>query len=153
MKPKHLILCASAVLFAISAAVFAGGEKAMADTVLYRANLKSNKNRVVTLKKRGEGLIITLEGFADKPLELKATDGGTSTCRTTIEHNSAQTTVLLSLGMPDTRARCSMSSSFISVEGNNVSIEEETLKKIAGSDATIRNTVQKILGKIEQEEG
>lgn len=152
MKLKNLILFALIVLFSVFFSFFIGGEKAMADTILYRATLESNKNRVVTVKKTGRNLIILLEGFADKPLELKADGGGTSTCRTIIEHNATQPTVLLSLGMPDTRARCAMLPSFISIEGNNISIEEETLKRIAGNNSTVRNTVQKSLGKIEEGE-
>lgn len=152
MKGNHIRFFPPLLLVALFVTVLTGGEKAMADTIIYRASLENNKNRIVVVKKRGENLIISLEGFANKPIELKADGGGTSTCRTIIEHNSAEITVLLSLGVPDPRARCAMLPSFISIENSNISVNEETLKKIAGSNANIRNSVQKSLGIIEEGE-
>ncbi len=134
-----------------------GGEKAMADSILYRASLANDKNRVIIVKQNGTSLTLSLEGFGDsnKQIELKANGGGTSTCRTIIEHNSAEATVVLSLAIPNPRARCRMLPSFVSIESRtyNISIDEETVKKIVGSNKKIRKSVEKVLGKIDEEEG
>ncbi len=151
MKIKHTRLFAPLVLITLFITVLTGGEKAMADTTIYRASLKRNKNHIVVVKKRGENLVISLEGFANKPIELKADSGGTSGCRTIIEHNSAEITVSLSLGIPDPRSRCSMTQSFITIESPKISISEETIKKTSGSDVNIRNSVKKSLGVIDEE--
>ena len=131
-----------------------GGEKAMADTILYRASLASNKNYIIIVKQSGKDLTISLEGFGNQPIELKANGGGVSTCRTIIEHNSAQATVVLSLPIPDPRAACRMLPASVSIVSQtpSISIDEETVKKIAGGNTTLRNNVKKILGKITEEE-
>ena len=127
----------------------------MADTILYRVGLASNKKQIIVVKQNGKDLTLSLEGFGSQPIELKANGGGVSTCRTIIEHNSAQATVVLALPIPDPRAACRMLPGFSSVESStrNISIAEETVKKIAGGNAALRNNVQTILGKIDQEEG
>jgi hypothetical protein len=155
MKAKRTKIFALLVLFAFYVAIFTGGEKAMADTVLFRVSLANNQKRVVVVKKSGENLTFSLEGFATKPIALKANGGGTSTCRTIIEHNSDEANVVLSLAIPDTQAKCRMLPSFVSIESrpNNISIDEETVKKIAGSNANLRSTVKKLLGTLDAGEG
>ena len=155
MKIRYKRLFASLVLFALFLAALSGGEKTMADTVLYRVSLAGNKNRVVIVKKSGENLTLSLEGFGNKPIALNANGGGTSSCRTIIEHNSGEASVILSLAIPDSRARCRMLPSFVSIESrtHNISIDEETVKKIAGSNASLRSTVKKNLGTIDEGEG
>ena len=155
MKARYKKLFASFVLFALFAAALSRGEKAMAETVLYRVSLAGNKKQIVAVKKSGENLIISLEGFTDKPIALKANGGGTSTCRTIVEHNSEEASVMLSLAIPDARARCRMLPSFVSIESrtHHISIDEETVKKIAGSNPNLRSTIKKILGTIDEGEG
>ena len=154
MRFKRSSIFASVILFMCCGLALLGGEKAMAETVLYRVNLIKDKNRSITVKQSGADLTIVLEGFG-QPIALKANGGGTSTCRTIIEHNSAQATILISLAIPDPRARCRMLPSFVSIESRdfNISLDEETVKKISGGNAKLRSIVQKILGKIEEEEG
>lgn len=151
MRTKLLTFYILPLFVLIFIQVLAGTVNAMTDTIIYRANLQKNKNQVVVVKKRGGELIILLEGFSNKTIELKADSGGTGGCRTIIEHNSGDSNVLLSLAIPAPNARCSMSRSFISIQLNNISLDEEPVKKTAGADASIRNTVQKILGALNQE--
>ena len=107
------------VLFGVS---LVGGEQVMADTILYRVGLTDNKNHVIVIKQSGENLSLSLEGFGSQPLELKATGGGTSTCRTIIEHTSAQATVSLSLPIADPRAPCRKLPGFISIESKTYKV-------------------------------
>lgn len=125
----------------------------MADTTLYRVSLASNKDQTITVKQVNKTLMISLTGFG-KSVELKANGGGTSTCRTIIEHNSAQATFLLSLPIPDPRAPCRTLPGFISIESKtyNISIDEEAIKKLAGANSKLRDAVKKVLGKIEEGE-
>jgi len=155
MQAKYARILVSLILFAFLGLSLTGGEKALADTAIYRASLAGNKNRLVTVKKSGESLTIVLEGFGSQPIELKANGGGTSSCRTVIEHTSAQGTVILSLAIPDPRARCRALPSFVSIESRsyNISIDEENIRKITGANAAVRSTVKKILGVIDAEEG
>lgn len=155
MPLKYARIFVSLILFALLGLTLTGGEKALADTVIYRASLAGNKNRLVAVKKSGDKLTLVLEGFSNQPIELEANGGGTSSCRTVIEHTSTQGTVILSLAMPDPRARCRALPSFVSIESRsfNISIDEENVKKITGANATVRSTVKKILGVIDAEEG
>lgn len=127
----------------------------MADTIIYRAALASNKNRVVAVTKSGDALAVRLEGFGAQPIELVANGGGTSACRTIIEHNSNEATVIVSLAIPDPRSRCRPLPSFVSIESrtHDLSLDEEPLKKNAGNNAGLRSAVRKILGSIDEEEG
>lgn len=142
------------IIFVLFVSALTRGESAMADTILYRVSLATNKNHTITVKQLDKTLTIALAGFG-KPIELKANGGGTSTCRTIIEHNSVQATVLLSLPIPDPRAPCRSLPGFISIKSKtyNISIDEEAIKKLAGANSKLRNTVNKILGKIEEGEG
>ncbi|HEY8561049.1 MAG TPA: hypothetical protein VIL74_11810 [Pyrinomonadaceae bacterium] len=124
------------------------------DAILYRAALASGKGRAVVVKQSGGKLTIALEGFG-KLIEFAANGGGTSTCRTVLEHNSSEATVLVSLAVPDPRAACRMLPSYISVESraHNISLDDESLRKTAGNNASLRKAVEQILGKIESEGG
>ena len=155
MKNKWYKFIAPMLLLTLLGLSLTGGEKAMADTILYRASLANNKNHIIIVRQSGKDLTISLEGFGSPPVILKANGGGVSTCRTIIEHKSAQTTVVLSLPIPDPRAACRMLPGFISVESQtpSISIDEENVKKIAGGNTILRNNVKKILGKIDEEEG
>jgi hypothetical protein len=155
MKNRGRCTLTMIILLALGGQALSGGVKTMAESrVLYRASLENNKRRTIAVKQQGKNLTLTLEGFGEK-IELEATGGGTSTCRTVIEHRSDRATVSLSLGIPDSRARCAMLPSFVSIESRalNISLEEETLKKITGNDARVRSVVEKILGRIDEEEG
>ena len=131
MKNKWYKFIAPMPLLMLFGLSLIGGEKAMADTILYRAGLASDKKQIIVVKQNGKDLTLSPEGFGSPPIELKANGGGVSTCRTIIEHNSAQATVVLSLPIPDPRAACRMLPGFISVESTiqNISIDEETVKK------------------------
>lgn len=156
MQNKSSNFFAPILLLVLFGLGLTGGEKAMADTILYRASLANNKNRAIVVKQNDTKLTVTLEGFGNnKQIELKANGGGTSTCRTIIEANSTEATVVLSLAIPNPRARCRILPSFVSIESRtyNISIDEETIKKIVGSNTKIRISVEKTLGKIDAEEG
>lgn len=148
---KFIALMLLAVILSLS---LTNGETVMADTIIYRAHLASNKNRVAVVKQNGKKLIILLQGFGNKEIELAANGGGVSTCRTIIEHNSAEANVILSLPMPDPRATCRMLPASVSIESqtHNISIDEENIKKLAGTNSTVRSAVQKSLGKIQEGE-
>lgn len=126
----------------------------MAETTIYRAGIVGSKGRSVVITQKGSALTIRLEGFG-KPILLQANRGGTGTCRTIVEHVSAETRVTISLAMPDPRARCRMLPSFVSVESSNLglSLDEANLKRVSGSNARVRSTVKKILGTLDEEEG
>jgi len=122
--------------------------------VLYKAGIKGSNARTVSLEQVGNKLSLVLTGFGET-LVFEAKDGGTSTCRTIVEHTSPGLHVELSLAIPNPRARCRMLPSFLTVEdrGHNIFLDEEEVRKTLGSNPTVRSTVQKILGKIEEEEG
>ncbi len=150
MKIKRIKCGAAIILLTLGGVFLLAGEKTMADTVLYRGKLENNKNRSIVVKQSGKVLTLSLEGFG-KPIVLNANGGGTSTCRTTIEHNSAEATVLLSLGIPNPGSRCASMPSFVSIQSKtyDISLEAETIIKISGANAKIRSVTAKILGKIE----
>jgi hypothetical protein len=153
MRNRSNILPQLLIVLALSGLALSGGDRTMAQgAVSYRANLVSNKDRSVVVKQEGKTITLSLDGFG-KPIKLNANGGGTSTCRTIIEHNSEKATILLSLAIPDPKAPCRMLPSFISVESRSydISLEEEPVKKVSGSDTQLRSTVQKILGKIATE--
>jgi hypothetical protein len=129
------------------------GEIAMAQgKILYKANLVDQKGRTLTVVQIDKKITLTLEGEGGS-VSFDANGGGTSTCRTIIEHNSPQATVVLSLAIPDPRAACRMLPSSVSIEskGNKIAFDEEPIKRVSGSNAQLRATVGKLFGKIAQE--
>lgn len=140
-------------LLAVAGSLGLGGEVSMAqEKILYKVNLVDDKGRTLTVRQTGNQVTLTLEGGGD-PVSFQANGGGTSTCRTLIEHNSGQATVLLSLAIPDPRAACRMLPSYVSIESGDhrLSYDEEPVKRLAGSNTQLRRTVEKLFGKIEQE--
>ena len=146
-KAVTIFLPVICIWFALS------GDVAMAqDRVLYKAGLVDEKGRTVVVKQSGKKITISLEG-GGAAVTFDANGGGTSTCRTIIEHNSAEATVLLSLAIPDPRAACRMLPSYVTVESrtHNILFDEQTVKRVTGSNSQLRGTVQKLFGKIAQE--
>jgi hypothetical protein len=130
----------------------AGGKMAMADTVIYRTALAKNRNRTISVKKKRDGLYLVVTGFSGKTLELKATGGGVSACRTIIEHDSTEANVILSLAIPSPAARCRMLPSFVSIESRNakISVDEASVKRLNGNDTAFRDAVEKALGTMDE---
>lgn len=152
MKLFASLLC-SLVFFTLLGLAPANGEKKkMEGKSLYRVRLVKDKSREVVVSESGKKLKLALQGFG-KTIELDANSGGVSTCRTIIEHTSDQTTVTLSLPIPDPRAPCRMLPGYVSIESETygISIEDANVQRISGGDRQLRQTVQKILGKIEEE--
>ncbi len=143
------------ILLFLCLLVFSDGNKAMANTaaVLYRVTLENNKNRAIVVHQTGKKITLVFEGFG-QTIELEANNGGTSTCRTVIEHSSDKGSVMLSLPVPDPRAPCRMLPGFVSVESQTykLSLNEEKVKKVTGSNAKLRSAVDRILGKNQSEE-
>lgn len=154
MNKTHRKLATVTILFlVICGYTLLWSEVAMAqDKVLYKVSLIDDKSRTVVVKQSGKKITVSLEGAGDT-VTFDANGGGTSTCRTIIEHNSAEATILLSLAIPDPRAACRMLPSYVSIESrtHNISLDEQTVKRVTGSNAQLRSIVQKLFGKIEQE--
>ena len=154
MNNKRYKIFPMLVLLALCFFVLPNGNKAMANAaILYRVTLENNKSRAIVVKQNGKKITLVFEGFGQN-IELEANGGGTSTCRTVIEHRSDKGSVMLSLPVPDPRAPCRMLPGFVSVESQSykLTLNEERVKKATGSNAKLRSVVVKILGKNQTEE-
>jgi hypothetical protein len=154
MKRSQNSFSITAILFSLFAMFTAEGVNAMAEIPLYTANFETNAGRKININQLGSKISIEIIGFGPR-IVLNANRGGTSTCRTIVEHRSERVTVTVSLAIPDPRARCRMLPSFVTIESrdHNLSVDEEPLKKISGNNARVRSAAQKVLGKLDNNEG
>ena len=145
-------LCACAVLLFLILSLQGG--PVMAQEVLHKANFTTGKGRSLVIKRSGDSLQIVFVGF-DKPLAFEANGGGVGTCRTILKHKAPAGKITVSLAVPNPNSRCRMLPSYVSVDGTGfgISLDEDEVRKVAGSNAGLRRAVEKKLGKIDEPEG
>lgn len=144
---------ALAGIAAVAVGIF-GGTVAMADTLVYRVSVSGGAGRSIEVRKSGDEINLVLNGFGDRSKIYRATSGGTSACRTIIEHSSSGVSILLSLAVPDPRSRCRAVPGYASINigSERIWIDEAGVKRTAGSNSTLRKTIRGAFGSLDTDE-
>ncbi len=131
MRNEQSVFIALFILVALPSWISAGDGKQIANgRNAFRISLVSSKAKMVAVNQSSKNLELNLEGFG-QPIALKVNGGGGKTCRTTLEHKSEQTTVILSLPIPTLNTPCQMTAEFVSINSQiyKISLSEEEEKK------------------------
>ncbi len=153
MKNRHSKFTIALILIALLGWISADGKKQTVNgKVLYRVGLVGDKAKMIAVKQKGKNLELHLEGFG-RIIALKANGGGVETCRTTLEHKSGETTVILSLPIPTPNTPCQMTAGYVTINAQTykISMSEAEVKKTLGNDAQLRKLTEKYFGETKGE--
>lgn len=135
------------MLMVFPASIFGSGAR---QNSMYRVSLKSSASKTLTVKVVGSTITIVGSGLSTA-INARATGGGVSACRTTIEHTSPNLSIVLSLPIADPRAPCRKLPGYITIVAGGKSLyDEEPIRKVTGIDSKLRSAVRKLYGEEEE---